>query len=75
MFTLSRSCRGFDAGMNLVFSSFTNGNDGAYLIVQNDGTVLIYSPDEVPLWATNTLQSPSEVRRRRDPSWRKPRRQ
>ncbi len=31
--------------------SYTSGNDGAYLVVQNDNNVVIYSKDGRPLWS------------------------
>jgi len=36
-----------------LWSSKTNGQNNAFLTMQDDGNVVIYKPD-VPVWATNT---------------------
>ena len=37
-----------------VWASGTVGNDGASLVVHNDGNVVIYSASGAALWATGT---------------------
>jgi hypothetical protein len=43
-------------GFGQVFSTGTGGHPGSRLVVQNDGNVVIYTPDGTALWATNTVQ-------------------
>lgn len=35
------------------WASNTNGNPGSFLVVQDDGNVVIYKPNH-PIWATGT---------------------
>ncbi|HRI71516.1 MAG TPA: hypothetical protein PK156_45090, partial [Polyangium sp.] len=37
-----------------VWASGTDGHPGAYLIMQDDGNVVIYSTEGRALWSTNT---------------------
>lgn len=37
------------------FNSRTQGNPGAYVVMQNDGNVVVYSSANKPLWASGTL--------------------
>jgi len=43
-------------GGNAKWSTGTNGNPGAYFIIQNDGNAVVYSKHNKPLWTTNTAQ-------------------
>lgn len=43
------------AGQTYLWSSNNAGSAGAYLAVQDDGNMVIYSRDDVALWATNTV--------------------
>ncbi|RTZ89777.1 MAG: lectin [Deltaproteobacteria bacterium] len=38
------------------WSTGTNGNPGAYFIMQNDGNAVVYSKNNKALWSTNTPQ-------------------
>jgi hypothetical protein len=40
-----------DAAGAVVWASGTGGNPGAFLVVQDDGNVVIYRPDGQPVWA------------------------
>jgi hypothetical protein len=37
-----------------VWSSGTAGNPGAYLAMQTDGNLVVYSPADVSLWSSGT---------------------
>ncbi|HEX7288579.1 MAG TPA: RHS repeat-associated core domain-containing protein [Candidatus Angelobacter sp.] len=45
----------------ITFQSFTWGNTGAYLVMQNDGNLVIYSVSGVALWASGTNGSGANV--------------
>jgi hypothetical protein len=42
------------SGETAVWASGTAGHNGAFLVVQNDGNVVIYTPGGTPVWATGT---------------------
>ena len=42
-------------GPSVAFQTNTSGNPGAYLAVQNDGNLVLYSASNTVLWATNTV--------------------
>ena len=44
----------YDAWDGAVWSSSTHNHPGAYLAVQNDGDVVIFNQDGVPIWRTGT---------------------
>ncbi|HSZ43405.1 MAG TPA: hypothetical protein VK817_25865 [Trebonia sp.] len=52
--TFSPSGFGLAAGVTAVWSAGTADNDGADLVVQNDGNVVIYSSSGTALWSTGT---------------------
>jgi hypothetical protein len=37
-----------------VWATGTQKHPGAYFVVQDDGNLVIYSPEKTPLWASNT---------------------
>jgi len=41
-------------GKDRLWASDTSGNPGAFLAVQDDGNVVLYSSTFAPLWSTNT---------------------
>ena len=44
---------------NALWASNTVGHPGDYLCCQDDGNLVIYTSDNSPIWATNTVQSSS----------------
>jgi len=41
-------------GDTTIWSSGTNGNDGAFAQIQDDGNFVIYNKNKKPIWASNT---------------------
>jgi hypothetical protein len=41
-----------------VWTPFTQGNNGAYLVMQSDGNLVVYSANGRPLWFTGTYNNP-----------------
>ena len=52
--SLSSANGQFSLTVQPVRASNTYGNDGAYLVLQDDRNLVIYAADGTPLWATNT---------------------
>lgn len=48
----------YNQAMSPLWSSQTNGNNGAHLELQTDGNLVIYSSSHTPLWATYSLHNP-----------------
>ena len=55
LFTPARDdCPRYDGGGGVPWASNTSGNPGAWLVVQGDGNLVVYSAGGSPLWSSNT---------------------
>lgn len=60
----------YDRGHKPVWNSHTQGNEGAALIVQDDGNLVIYAADlTTPLWASGTNVNPPPTLPTARPGW------
>jgi hypothetical protein len=50
-----------DGGVRVVWNSGTNGNPGAYLDMQDDGNLVVYSVGGTSLWASDTAGNPGAI--------------